>query len=41
MQGFVKTSKAMQSLCKMYVNPQEDGRIRRTFYSIFTFPVFV
>ena len=41
MQCFVKTSRAMQSLCKMFVKPQEDGRFCRTFYSIFTFPVFV
>lgn len=41
MQCFVKTSRAMQSLCKIYVKPQEAGRFRRTFYSIFTFLVFV
>ncbi len=41
MQGFVKASRAMQSLCKMFVKPQEDGGFHRTFYSIFTFPIFV
>ena len=41
MQGFVKASRAMQSLCKMFVKPQEDDGFHRTFYSIFTFPIFV
>ena len=41
MQGFVKTSRAMQSLCKMFVKLQEDGGFQRTFYPVFTFVVFV